>query len=64
MFKNCTRLWRDGHFQVKMRKKTDGLFKNVEMLKTEGLGALLEVLMSENLHAAVARSTFPSEHVD
>ena len=51
-------------FPSENAKKTDGLFKNVEMLKTDGLGALLEVLMSENLHAAVARRTFPSEHVD
>ena len=35
MLKNCTPLWREAHFQVKM-------------LKTHGLGALFEVKMLKN----------------
>ena len=52
MSKNCTPLWGEAHFQVKMFKKTDGV------------GALFEGLMSKKLHAAVARSTFTSQNVE
>ena len=41
MLKNCTPLWREAHFEVKMYKSSD----------------------LEKLHAAVARSIFPSQNV-
>ena len=66
MLKNCTPLWREAHFQVKMLKKS------------HGLGALLEVQMSKNCtplwreaHLQVkmrknsrSRSTFGSSDVE
>ena len=48
--KNCTPLWREAHFQVKM-------FKNTRVRTTFGSSDL------ENVHAVVARSTFPSQNV-
>ena len=47
--KNCTPLWREAHFQVKMRKTPHvrSTFRSEDV---------------EKLHAAVARSTFPSEN--
>ena len=43
MSKNCTPLWREAHFQVKM-------------LKSEGPGALFEVLMSNVLSSVFCRT--------
>ena len=47
--KNCTPLWREAHFQVKM-------LKNWRCRTTFSSSAV------EKLHAAVARSTFPSQN--
>ena len=48
--KNCTPLWREAHFQVKM-------YKTLHSRTTFWSWDV------EKLHAAVARSTFPSENV-
>ena len=48
--KNCTPLWREAHFQVKM-------YKTPQRRTTFGSWAVQKV------HAVVARSTFPSENV-
>ena len=48
--KNCTPLWREAHFQVKM-------YKTPQHRTTFGSWAVQKV------HAVVARSTFPSENV-
>jgi len=50
MFKNGTRLWREAHFQVKLRKKPQcrNNFGSFDPAK---------------LNAAVARSTFASQNV-
>ena len=50
MYKNCTRLWRKAHLQVKMHKTPQGRshFGSCDVQK---------------LHAAVAKSTFASENV-
>ena len=48
--KKCTPLWREAHFQVKM-------YKTHHSRTTFGSWDV------EKVHAAVARSTFPSEHV-
>ena len=50
MFKNCTPLWREAHFQVNMYKTLHSrtTFWSCDV---------------EKLHAAVARSTFPSQNV-
>ena len=48
--KNCTPLWREAHFEVKM-------------LKTPGVRTTFGSSDVEKVHAVVARSTFPSEHV-
>ena len=50
MLKNCTPLWREAHFQVKMYKTLHSrtTFWSCDV---------------EKLHAAVARSTFPSQNV-
>ena len=50
MLKNCTPLWREAHFQVKM-------YKTHQVRTTFGSCDV------EKVHAVVARSTFPSEHV-
>ena len=50
MLKNCTPLWREAHFQVKM-------LKNWHAQTTFWSSDV------EKLHAAVARSTFPSQNV-
>ena len=50
MSKNCTPLWREGHFQVKM-------------CKTRQLRSTFRSSDVEKLHAAVARSTFPNQNV-
>ena len=50
MSKNCTPLWREAHFQVKM-------------YKTPQLRATFRSYNVEKLHAAVARSTFPTQNV-
>ena len=50
MSKNCTPLWREAHFQVKM-------LKNWRSRSPFWSSAV------EKLHAAVARSTFPSQNV-
>ena len=50
MLKNCTPLWREAHFQVKM-------------YKTHQLRTTFWSWDVEKLHAAVARSTFWSENV-
>ena len=47
MSKKCARLWREAHFQVKM-------------LKTLGVRTTFGSWDVEKVHAAVARSTFPS----
>ena len=48
--KNCTPLWREAHFQVKM-------------LKTPGVRTTFGSYDVEKVHAVVARSTFPSQNV-
>ena len=50
MFKNCTPLWREAHFEVKIYKARQlrTTFKSSDV---------------EKLHAAVASSTFPSQNV-
>ena len=48
--KNCTPLWREAHFQVKM-------------YKTLGVRTTFGSWDVEKVHAVVARSTFPSENV-
>ena len=48
--KNCTPLWREAHFQVKM-------YKTHQLRTTFGSWDV------EKLHAVVARSTFPSQNV-
>ena len=48
--KNCTPLWREAHFQVKM-------------YKTRRVRSTFWSSDVEKLHAAMARSTFPSENV-
>ena len=50
MSKNCTPLWREAHFQVKM-------------YKTPQLRTTFRSYNVEKLHAAVARSTFPTQNV-
>ena len=50
MLKNCTPLWREAHFQVKM-------------LKNWGSQTTFWSWDVEKLHAAVARRTFSSENV-
>ena len=50
MFKNCTPLWREAHFEVKM-------------YKTRQLRPTFKSYNVEKLHAAVARSTCPSQNV-
>ena len=49
MLKNCTPLWREAHFEVKM-------------YKTPQLRTTFWSCDVEKLHAAVARSTFPSQN--
>ena len=49
MSKNCTPLWREAHVQVKM-------YNTPQLRSFFGRWAV------ENLHAAVARSTFPSQN--
>ena len=49
--KNCTPLWREAHFQVKM-------YKTHHSRTTFGSGEV------EKVHAVVARSTFPSQNVE
>ena len=48
--KNCTPLWREAHFQVKM-------------YKTPGVRTTFGRSDVEKVHAVVARSTFPSQNV-
>ena len=48
--KNCTPLWREAHFQVKM-------------YKTPGVRTTFGSWAVEKVHAVVARSTFPSQNV-
>ena len=48
--KNCTPLWREAHFQVKM-------YKTPQLRTTFGSGDV------DKVHAVVARSTFPSQNV-
>ena len=50
MWKNCTPLWREAHFQVKM-------------YKTSQFRTTFWSCDVEKLHAAVAKSTFPSQNV-
>ena len=50
MSKNCTPLWRDARFDVKM-------YKTRQVRSTFGSSDV------EKLHAALARSTFPSQNV-
>ena len=50
MLKNCTPLWREVHFEVKM-------YKTCQVRTTFWSSDV------EKLHAAVARSTFPSQNV-
>ena len=50
MLKKCTPLWREAHFQVKM-------YKTPHVRATFGGSDV------EKVHAAVARSTFPSQNV-
>ena len=55
--KNCTPLWREAHFEVKMYKTHASDFGT-----TFGSLGALEVDV-EKVHAVVARSTFPSQNV-
>ena len=48
--KNCTPLWREAHFQVKM-------------LKAQGVRTTFEGWDVEKVHVVVARSTFRSQNV-
>ena len=48
--KNCTPLWREAHFEVKM-------------YKTPGVRTTFGSCDVEKVHAVVARSTFPSQNV-
>ena len=50
MLKNCTPLWREAHFEVKM-------YKTQRSQSTFGRSDV------EKLHAAVSKSTFPSQNV-
>ena len=50
MSKKCTPLWREAHFQVKM-------------YKAPGVRTTFGSCDAEKVHAAVARSTFPSQNV-
>ena len=50
VLKNCTPLWREAHFEVKM-------YKTPQLRTTFGNWDI------EKVHAAVARSTFPSQNV-
>ena len=50
MSKNCTPLWREAHFEIKM-------YKTHQLRTTFGSWDV------EKLHAVVARSTFPSQNV-
>ena len=50
MSKKCTPLWREAHFEVKM-------------YKTHQLRTTFGSCDVEKVHAVVARSTFPSQHV-
>ena len=50
MIKNCTPLWREAHFEVKM-------YKTPQRRTTFGSCDV------EKVHAVVARSTFPSQNV-
>ena len=50
MSKKCTPLWHEAHFEVKM-------------LKTHQLRTTFGSCHVEKVHAVVARSTFPSQHV-
>ena len=80
--KNCTPLWREAHFQVKMykthqRRTTSGSWdveksarpcgaKHVwksKCTKHTRVGALFGSWDVEKVHAVVARSKFPSQHV-
>jgi len=51
MSKKCTPLWREAHFEVKMKK-------------TPGVRTTFGVSDVEKVHAVVARSTFPSQNVE
>ena len=74
--KNCTSLWREAHFQVKMykahhsrtmSKKCTPLWREahfqVNMLKTPGVRTTFGGSDVEKVHAVVARSTFRSQDV-
>ena len=77
--KNCTPLWREAHFQVKMYKAphsrtTFGCRKSARRCGAKRFckwkskrhltfGPLLEVAMSKKVHAVVAWSAFASEKV-
>ena len=50
MWKKCTPLWREAHFEVKM-------------LKTPGVRTTFGSCDVEKVHAVVARSTFRSQNV-
>ena len=53
--KSCTPLWREAHVQVKM-------YKTPQVRTTFG-SYDVEKVHAEKVHAAVARSTFPSQNV-
>ena len=74
--KNCTPLWREAHFQVKMyktrqrlevemSKKCTPLWREahfqVKMVKTPQLRTTFGLPNVKNVHAAVARNMFPSQ---
>ena len=75
--KNCTLLWREAHFQVKMYKthqvrttfgrKCTPLWREahfeVKMFKTHQVRTTFGSCDVEKVHAVVARSTFPSQNV-
>ena len=75
--KNCTPLWREAHFQVKMHKahqprttfgswdveKVHEALFQVKMLKTSGVWTTFGSWDVEKVHAPVARSTFRSQNV-
>ena len=75
--KNCTPLWREAHFEVKMYKthqvrttfgscdveKVHAVVLRVKMYKTHQVRTTFGSCDVEKVHAVVARSSFPSQNV-
>ena len=58
--KNCTPLWREAHFKVKMYKTYHSYFE-AKMYKTHHAQTTFGSSNVEKVHAVVARSTFQSQ---